>query len=354
MIKASKIIVFKLIPYYLLLLFFSSCIESKTETMRDADPVLYRNDSIILFPGSNKMSGSLNTDLRFYIETNGNRPLCYTDSASNSLYTIIFGYALVSYDLSTGKEKKYHRIQSNKYDTNYKLSKYKNLIVYQNTSGVHFYTEELEDVGSLLDSLGNKSPFCRNRIVDYTYRIENDTLVMTVYYDHSDMDKKRDSIICAFLFNSHQLKLLTELKSCNNENDLMYYKSGSNAFLDTHYISIMKTARSPLDFFLLEHADSIDNIKNNKLPAFIFEPNFDMEWVGYWPTFHNPISLRKMIIEKVTDCGNLKKIADSKNSNLDVKPIDVKSNNDLVNYLPFNDQTTRSLIHARMKALNCK
>ena len=59
----------------------------------------------------------------------------------------------------------------------------------------------------------------------------------------------------------------------------------------------------------------MNNFKNKKLPFFVSECDFDFQNASYWDGNHQPISLRKLIFDKVTNRKSLVAIIKSRNHN---------------------------------------
>lgn len=65
--------------------------------------------------------------------------------------------------------------------------------------------------------------------------------------------------------------------------------------------------------FLKPYIDSLNHlIDYQELPVFLLNYNFDIQNAGYWSSFHDPVSLRKMIFSQVTNEKVLNLILSSK------------------------------------------
>jgi hypothetical protein len=71
-------------------------------------------------------------------------------------------------------------------------------------------------------------------------------------------------------------------------------------------------------------ADSLNYLpKDSSLPSFLYDECFDWK-TAYWPDLHHPISLRQIIVNKVTNRAVIVKILKAENPSLR-KVCDVKS-----------------------------
>ena len=132
-------------------------------------------------------------------------------------------------------------------------------------------------------------------------------------------------------------------KEYNSENDSIIHM----VVVDSSFIK--NKDKSPLEAFIDTHADSINNSKTKEdLPQFLKEPQFDYHYAAM-SSFHKPLPLRKLIIDKVINCNSLKWIQEDKSGMYRVTPqqqhgISVEFLN-----LSFND-----LVESRLSNLNCK
>ena len=118
--------------------------------------------------------------------------------------------------------------------------------------------------------------------------------------------------------------------------------------IDTNLIK--NKDKSPLDFFVDTHADSINNSTTVvQLPLFLVETQFDYQNVGILSSFHDPLPLRKLIIDKVTNCAILKLILEDKSGTYKKKP---QKQHDIE--VEFINLSIYDLVHQRSKELNCK
>jgi hypothetical protein len=63
-------------------------------------------------------------------------------------------------------------------------------------------------------------------------------------------------------------------------------------------------------------SDSLNNLSmSSSLPAFIYNECFDLQHL-LWPDFHHPISLRQMVVSKVTNKAVIEKILKDENPRL--------------------------------------
>ena len=64
--------------------------------------------------------------------------------------------------------------------------------------------------------------------------------------------------------------------------------------------------------FINKYADSLNNINaTDPLPDFLFDCEFDIKHPAHWNSIHNPISLRKQIIDQVMNINVLNTLARS-------------------------------------------
>jgi hypothetical protein len=107
---------------------------------------------------------------------------------------------------------------------------------------------------------------------------------------------------------------------------------------------------SPLDFFVDTHADSINNSTSvGQLPLFLTEAQFDYQNAGILSSFHDPLPLRKLIINKVTNCASLKLILEDQSEIYRKKP---QKQHDIE--VEFINLSIYDLAYQRSKQLNCK
>jgi hypothetical protein len=106
----------------------------------------------------------------------------------------------------------------------------------------------------------------------------------------------------------------------------------------------------PLDIFLKNYVDSLNEYKPNiSLPKFLENYYFDYDYSGILSPAHAPISLRKLIIDRVSNCRALIAIAGSDKPSYMKEPgkrngIDVK----------FSNLSISELAKKQLRNLNCK
>ncbi|MBS1600832.1 MAG: hypothetical protein JST75_21610 [Bacteroidetes bacterium] len=146
------------------------------------------------------------------------------------------------------------------------------------------------------------------------------------------------------------LIFISSLIGCNNRTgkNVTEQKEDSTVALDT---SFLKTKDSSfLYLFLTEYADSINMIaKHDVFPTFLEDAEFDYHHTGFFSPMHTPVSIRKMIIDKVTECNSLKSIINSPNKKYKVSPgkfegLDVQ----------YSDLSFADLAKKRYQELSCK
>ncbi len=117
--------------------------------------------------------------------------------------------------------------------------------------------------------------------------------------------------------------------------------------IDTNLINNID--KSPLDFFVDKHADSINNaVSVGQLPSFLKEIQFDYQNAGILSSFHSPLPLRKLIINKVTNCASLRLIFEEKSGIYKNKP---QKQHDIE--VEFINLSVYDLARKRFKELNC-
>lgn len=133
-------------------------------------------------------------------------------------------------------------------------------------------------------------------------------------------------------------------------------KSGTEAKQsDTTYIlseeKIMQSSNKTfLEQYLSKYVDSLNNAATEAdLPFFLSDSQFDYRNKGAWESFHNPISVREQIINRVINCKPLQLIIQSNNENFRKKPL---IEDDL--RLPFIKLSFYDLVMKRSKILQCK
>lgn len=105
-----------------------------------------------------------------------------------------------------------------------------------------------------------------------------------------------------------------------------------------------------LEQYLIKYIDSLnDAVSEAELPHFLNDSQFDYRNKGAWESFHNPISVRAQIIDRVSNCKPLQLIIISKNKNFKKKPI---IENDL--RLPCGEQSFYDIAMKRIETLGCK
>lgn len=129
-------------------------------------------------------------------------------------------------------------------------------------------------------------------------------------------------------------------------------KKNMNSSETTYTISdstIFDTTSSVKDIFIQGYADSINKAETiNELPEFLKNSQFDFDMSGLISPIHHPISLRNLIMKKVTNCNSLKLI--------------IKSNEPLYKNKPSNEHEIELELFqysfydfalARIKELKC-
>ena len=109
--------------------------------------------------------------------------------------------------------------------------------------------------------------------------------------------------------------------ACKEEQKRNVIQSNSkdSLTLDTSFIRAL--GDSPLDLFISEYSDSLNNYTSNAaLPEFLKNYYFDYDHVGLFSPVHAPMSLRKLILDKVNNCEVLIAILSEENSIYNKKP----------------------------------
>ncbi|GGH76683.1 hypothetical protein HNQ91_004309 [Filimonas zeae] len=79
--------------------------------------------------------------------------------------------------------------------------------------------------------------------------------------------------------------------------------------LDSSFIK--NKNKTALELFVDKYADSINALHMEELPVFLKDTQFDYHNVGVISPFHNPLPLRKLIFDNVSNCKSLKFILNS-------------------------------------------
>lgn len=157
------------------------------------------------------------------------------------------------------------------------------------------------------------------------------------------MKGKINVLLCLLLV---ALSCTSKEKQSKVNNDSV--KEKQTIVIDTDLIK--NKDKSPLDFFVDTHADSINNSTYvDQLPLFLTETQFDYENAGILSSFHGPLPLRKLIIDKVTNCASLKLILEDKLGTYRKKP---QKQHDIE--VEFINLSIYDLAYQRSKQLNCK
>jgi hypothetical protein len=102
-----------------------------------------------------------------------------------------------------------------------------------------------------------------------------------------------------------------------------------------------------LDEEMAAYADSLNHLPpGSPLPAFLFNKCFDWSNRLCWPGFHNPISLRQIVVSKVTDKLVIERILKNDDSCF----LKVCSDRDLL--VPDAEKSWRELFSLRYAELN--
>lgn len=118
------------------------------------------------------------------------------------------------------------------------------------------------------------------------------------------------------------IMLLAVFSACNNQEKkaVQYGNIGKDSvFLDSSFIRGLDD--TPLDIFIKEYSDSLNSYTHSDaLPKFLKDYYFDYNHTGIFSPFHAPISLRKLIVDKVDNCMALQALISSKDSIYNRKP----------------------------------
>lgn len=128
----------------------------------------------------------------------------------------------------------------------------------------------------------------------------------------------------------------------------------SNHSVDIHKVVMLDSAfiknkdKSPLDIFIDTYADSINNMQERRLPLFLDDAQFDYHNIGIYSPFHNPLSLRKLIFDRVDNCKSLKVIINSSRNTLKNKP-EIQHGI----HIEYSEYSFQDLVQKRFKELKC-
>lgn len=123
---------------------------------------------------------------------------------------------------------------------------------------------------------------------------------------------------------------------------------GESVTLDSNFVN--NKDKSALDIIVHTYADSINDIAStNQAPLFLEETQLDYEHTGILSSFHDPLSLRKLIFDQVTNCTSLNLILLDKSGTYKKKP---KKQHDI--NVDFIDLSVYDLAQRRYKELDCK
>ncbi|GEM_PF-3415722 len=139
------------------------------------------------------------------------------------------------------------------------------------------------------------------------------------------------------------------LFSCNEQSSLNKRNEDTTYTILKEDINKLNN-RNFLETYLSKYIDSINLAKSEKeLPLFLNDTQFDYNNKGAWESFHNPISVRSQVVERINNCKVLKIIKESKNENFTKKPFVEEK---LIP--PYIEFSLYDLVVERMKTLNCK
>ncbi len=103
--------------------------------------------------------------------------------------------------------------------------------------------------------------------------------------------------------------------------------------------------------FIANAVDSINNLKENKLPFFISLYDFDYIHSEFWESMHQPTSLRQLIFARITNKKSLRAIIKSKNK--DYNKTSTERTHFYGEYkIPFQDESNLSLAKKQLMLLN--
>ena len=116
----------------------------------------------------------------------------------------------------------------------------------------------------------------------------------------------------------------------------------------THTQNIKEETR----IFIQNLADSINNLKDGGvIPLFVVDPCLDRQ-SQYWPNLHNPIPIRKLIVNKVTNQEAILYIMSFQDSRLKQTCINIDTTNKLKYYrIPYIQLSFYDLFYNRLSEL---
>ena len=86
----------------------------------------------------------------------------------------------------------------------------------------------------------------------------------------------------------------------------------SNTIIEDGNFDSIELLQKERERFVILRVDSLNNWKNSDMPFFLKEYDFDYHYSNLWDGLHQPISLRKLIMDKVTNKAILLAIIKSK------------------------------------------
>lgn len=145
------------------------------------------------------------------------------------------------------------------------------------------------------------------------------------------------------------LTLLMLILSCKGQKN-----KPKDDIIDTTYSLVKEKVgqqenKTFIELYITRYVDSLNFASNEKdLPQFLSNCQFDYSNRGAWESFHNPISLRAQIINRITNCRPLQLIVNSSNESFKRKPY-IQDNL----APPFIELSFYDLVLKRIKTLNC-
>ncbi|MBV4359027.1 hypothetical protein [Pinibacter aurantiacus] len=152
-----------------------------------------------------------------------------------------------------------------------------------------------------------------------------------------------NGVLMFFLVN---LVLSCKMQKKENLSAANYVDTSVKLELDSSFIK--NRDKSPIDLFIATFADSINGLKNEQLPLFLSDAEFDFHHVGIFSSFHEPLPLRKLIFDQVINCKSLSLII-SNNSDIYKKKPNPK--NDI--QVKFQNLSVFDLAEMRFDVLKC-
>jgi len=143
--------------------------------------------------------------------------------------------------------------------------------------------------------------------------------------------------------------LLVFLLSCKGQKDSREKDKKSEYEIKENEI-MQDSNKTVLEKYLAKYIDSINNATTeSELPLFVRDVQFDYNNRGLWTSFHNPISVRAQIIDRVSNCKSLMLIIKSELPEFKKKP-------QIEDGLrpPFIELSLHDLVSRRMEILDCK